>query len=444
MTETTVPPHLRYDEIRRAACADQEAFDKLTPDRAAELQLGRLRESVAHALTASPHYRRNWAAHSGTRFDTLDDIRKLPFTTKGDLRDAYPFGLVAADRREIIRYGESTGTTGRPTSAVITYEDWIRGNVAVERSVSHVFGPGDLVFIAIPYELAFASYDLDRALEQAGAGVVAVGTLSRVCPFERMVEMMWTVKPTGLVCTPSRALRLYDLLKDSGRDPLEVGLRTFMYVGETCSPAKLSKIADLWGVRLSNAYGSTETNSLGLTCAEGSLHLTEDRHLFEVIDPETTEPVADGHPGELVLTSLVSRAMPLLRYRTGDFGTVRSAPCACGSPRRTLDHHGRVSEQLVADGRRINKLALEDIVLSTPGSGLYWAAGVTGAGLEIRVEADGGDPARLCSDVAERVAAAIGITPVVEPIDRTLVRRAMDRMLKPGSLTLEDLAAAAS
>jgi phenylacetate-CoA ligase len=442
VTETAVPPHLRYDEIRRAARADLEAFDKLTPTQAADLQLARLQELVAHALSASPHYREHWAEHRSTRIDALGDIRRLPFTTKQDLRDAYPFGLVAADRREIVRYGESTGTTGSPTSAVITYEDWIRGNVAVERSVGHVFGPGDLVFIAIPYELAFASYDLDRALEQAGAGVVAVGTLSRVCPFERMVEMMWTVKPTGLVCTPSRALRLYDMLKDSGRDPLEVGLSTFLYVGETCSPAKLSKIAGLWGVRLSNAYGSTETNSLGLTCAEGGLHLTEDRHLFEVIDPETTAPVPEGSPGELVLTSLVSRAMPLLRYRTGDFVTVRSEPCPCGSPRRTLDHHGRVSEQLLVEERRINKLALEDIVLSTEGAGLYWAAGVTGAGLEIKVEAEGGDAARLCAHVAERVAAAIGIAPVVAPIDRAQVRRAMDRMLKPGSLTLEQLAAA--
>ncbi|MFJ2744549.1 phenylacetate--CoA ligase family protein [Streptomyces sp. NPDC087440] len=444
MTETAVPPHLRHHEIRCAAYADLDAYEKLDPARAAELQLTRLRESVTYALTSSPYYRHHWSAHRATRFDSLDDIRTLPFTTKADLRAAYPFGLVAADRQEIVRYGESTGTTGSPTSAVITYEDWIRGNVAVERSVGHLFGPGDLVFIAIPYELAFASYDVDRALERVGAGVVAVGTLSRVCPFERMVEMMWTVKPTGLVCTPSRALRLYDLLKDSGRDPLEVGLRTFMYVGETCSPAKLSKIADLWGVRLSNAYGSTETNSLGLTCAEGALHLTEDRHLFEVIDPETAEPVADGTPGELVLTSLVSRAMPLLRYRTGDFVTVHRATCACGSPRRTLDHHGRVSEQLVVDGRRINKLALEDVVLSTKGSGLYWAAGVTHRGLEIRVEAESGDTARLCSEVAEHVTAAVGITPVVEPIDRDTVRRAMDRMLKPGSLSLEDLAAAAT
>lgn len=438
---TAALPHLRYDEIRRSALADLDAYEKLTREEAAAFRLERLRDEIGYVFANSPFYRDKWAAHRGLCVDRVDDLRRLPFTTKQDLRDAYPFGLVAADRAEIIRYGESTGTTGRPTSSVITYEDWIRGNVAVERSVGHWFGPGDLVFIAIPYELAFASYDLDRALEQVGAGVVAVGTLSRVCPFERMVEMMWTVRPTGLVCTPSRALRLYDMLKDSGRDPLEVGLRTFLYVGETCSPAKLSKIADLWQVELPNAYGSTETNSLGLICPDGSLHLTEDRHLFEVVDPETAEPVPDGTAGELVLTSLVARAMPLLRYRTGDFVTAGAQPCACGSPSRVLAHHGRVGEQLVVDGRRINKLALEDVVLSTEGSGLYWAAGETPEGLGIKVEADGGDPGELCREVARRVEESFGTRPRVEPIDRLQVRRAMDRMLKPGSLTLEDLAA---
>ncbi|MBV6702050.1 phenylacetate--CoA ligase family protein [Kitasatospora aureofaciens] len=442
MTTDHRPPHLRYPEIREAALADLAAFEKLSPDQVPDHQFALLRRQLDHAFANSPFYRDTWAARYGSlRPADADALRALPFTTKKDMRAAYPFGLLAVGREELIRYGESTGTTGSPTSSVITYEDWIRGNVAVERSVAHVLGPGDLTFIAIPYELAFASYDLDRALEQVGAAVVPVGTLSLVCPFERMVEMMWTVHPSALVCTPSRALRLYDMLKDAGRDPAEVGLRTFLYVGETCSEAKLAKIAALWNVRLSNAYGSTETNSLGLVCERGSLHLTEDRHLFEVIDPETTEPVPDGSAGELVITSLSSRAMPLLRYRSGDFVTVSAEPCACGSPRRMLSHHGRVSEQLIVGGRRINKLALEQTVLATDGAGLYWAAGVRGDSLDIRVEAEGDDPAALCAAVADRVTAEFGVGATVAPIDRAQVRRAMDRMLKPGSLTVEDLEA---
>ncbi|MEU1419850.1 phenylacetate--CoA ligase family protein [Kitasatospora sp. NPDC086009] len=442
MTTADRPPHLRYPEIREAALADLAAFEKLSPDQVPDHQFALLRRQLDHAFANSPFYRERWAGrHGSLRPTSAEELRTLPFTTKAELRGAYPFGLLAVGREELIRYGESTGTTGSPTSSMITYEDWIRGNVAVEQSVGHVLGPGDLVFIAIPYELAFASYDLDRALEQNGAAVVPVGTLSLVCPFERMVEMMWTVRPTALVCTPSRALRLYDMLKDTGRDPAEIGLKTFLYVGETCSPAKLEKIAALWGVRLSNAYGSTETNSLGLVCERGSLHLTEDRHLFEVIDPETTDPVPDGTAGELVITALAGRAMPLLRYRSGDFVTVSAEPCACGSPRRVLSHHGRVSEQLTVGGQRINKLALEQTVLATEGAGLYWAAGVSGDHLEIRVEAEVEDPAALCAAVAERVTAEFAVPASVAPIDRAQVRRAMDRMLKPGSLTIEDLEA---
>ncbi|MFI6443635.1 phenylacetate--CoA ligase family protein [Kitasatospora sp. NPDC050543] len=436
------PPHRRYAEIRAAALADLAAFERLSRAEVPGFQFELLGRQLAHAFANSPYYRENWAKEYGDlRPASAEELRELPFTTKRDLRAAYPFGLLAVGREELIRYGESTGTTGSPTSSMITYEDWIRGNVAVEQSVGHLFGPGDLVFIAIPYELAFASYDLDRALEQGGAAVVPVGTLSLVCPFERMVEMMWTVRPTGLVCTPSRALRLYDMLKETGRDPAEIGLKTFLYVGETCSQAKLEKIANLWGVRLSNAYGSTETNSLALVCAHGGLHLTEDRHLFEVIDPATTEPVPDGTAGELVITALSGRATPLLRYRSGDFVTIGTESCSCGSPRRTVRHHGRVSEQLTVGGRRINKLALEQTVLATPGAGLYWAAGVSGPGLEIRVEADGADPAVLCAAVTARVEAEFGVPASVAPIDRAQVRRAMDRMLKPGSLTIEDLEA---
>jgi phenylacetate-CoA ligase len=429
----------RYMELRQLALDQLAEFEALSAEKVRSWQLDRLNEELEFALASSPFYRTRWAPDYGGRpLADLAEWASYPFTTKQDLRDAYPFGLVAVPRTEIIRYGESTGTTGPPTSSVITYEDWIRGNVSVERAVGHYFGPGDAVFIAIPYELAFASYDLDRALESIGAAVVAVGTLTKVCPFERMVDMMWTVRPSGLVCTPTRALRLFDLLAESGRDPLAVGLKTFLYVGETCSPAKLAKIADLWNVTLTTAYGSTETNSLGLVCECGSLHLTEDRHYFEVVDPERGTPLPDGTSGELVLTSLVTRSMPLLRYRTGDLVTIGAADCGCGSPRRTLAHHGRVTEQLELDDQRINKLALEEVILSTPGTGLYYAAGAVGGRIEVRVECTG-DAAAVCAEVADRVISEYTVPCRVAPVNRAVVMRAMDRMLKPGGLRLEDL-----
>jgi phenylacetate-CoA ligase len=434
----------RQHALRTAALEHAERFDGLDREELERWQLQRLNETLAHCYEHSPHYRaRRLQEAMPDQLASLDALSALPFTTKTNLRDCYPFDLLATSRTQLSRYGESTGTTGPPTSAFITYEDWIAGNVWVERAFARFFGPGDVVFIAIPYELTFASYDIDRALEQCGAAIVAAGTLNQVCPFERMVTMMRTIRPTGLVCTPTRALRLYDMLCEQGHDPLDVGLQTFLYVGETCSQAKLDKIAELWQVRLISAYGSTETNSLALPCAEGVAHLTEDRHAFEVVDPLLGVPLGCDRTGELVLTSLRTKAMPLLRYRTGDLVVIESKPCRCRSARRVLRHLGRVSERLSIQGETVDKLALEQVILSMPGTGLYYAAGVRDGALTVYVEVTGDGNAVTCSEIEERVRATFELPCRVEPVDKRIVMAAMDRMLKPGGLRLEELEAVA-
>ncbi|WP_079102395.1 phenylacetate--CoA ligase family protein [Streptomyces sp. TP-A0356] len=433
----------RHSALRETAQAELHAFEALGRTRVRSWQLDRLREQVAYARRESPFYRRRFAAGGlpdGTDGDEL--LRRLPFTTKDDLRDGYPFGLIAAPLTSLVRYGESTGTTGSPTSSAITYQDWVRGNVSTELSVGQRFGPGDTVFVAIPYELSFAAYDLDRALETVGATVVGVGILSAVCPIERTARMIATLRPAGIVCSPTRALRLFDLLTEMGHDPAELGVRTVLYVGETCSPAKLAKISRMWQAELISAYGTTETNSLALSCGHGRAHLTEDRHLFEILDPATGTPLADGTTGELVLSTLVAQAMPLLRYRTGDLVSVDPEPCPCGSVRRTVRHHGRASDRLVVDGRPIDRLDLEESVLSVPGTGLYYAAGVRDGLLHIRVECPDRPARQVCAEIADGIRARFRTDATVTEVDRATVGRAMDRMLKPGNLTLEDLEAA--
>lgn len=431
-----------YQALRAAAIAEMARIEAMSRDELDRYQLALLNAQLAYAAARAPLYRERFAPLPPP-VDGLDALGRLPFTTKEDLRAAYPFGLLAAPRRSLIRYGESTGTTGRPTSSFITYADWIAGNVWVEAALRAHFGEDDLAFIAIPYELTFASYDLDRALEQIGCAVVAVGTLNQICPFPRLVEMMRDVRPTCLVCTPSRALRLYDMLRERGDDPLRVGLRALLYVGETCAPAKLDKLAALWQARLVSAYGSTETNSLALPCARGASHLSEGRYLFEVIDPVHGVPLALGESGELVLTSLRAEAMPLIRYRTGDLVALSPEPCPCGSPRRVLQHRGRVCEAIAIDGRSLYKIDVEEEVLATPGTGLYYAAGERGGALHVAVEvAAGEDPRAVCDDVAARLRRRFRVEPAVRRLDRGLAARAMDRMLKPGSLTLSDIDAA--
>jgi phenylacetate-CoA ligase len=433
----------RHQVLRAEAIAEMEYVSSLDRTELAPWQLAQLNATLERAYANSPFYRelrRYWGLPS--RLPSLDVLARFPFTTKEDLRNQYPFGFLAVPPEELVRYGESTGTSGRPTSAFITYEDWIRGNVWVERALRSFFDPSDTVFIAIPYELTFASYDLDRALEQLGAAVVPVGTLNQVCPFQRLVDMMATVHPTALVCTPSRALRLYDLLRERGHDPAAVGLRTLLYVGETCAPSRLEKISRALNVRLVTAYGSTETNSLGLPCEHGACHLVEGRHYFEVVDPVSGSRVPAGGEGELVLTSLRTRAMPLIRYRTGDRVRVREEPCPCGAAGRVLEHQGRVAEGLRVGRREIPKLDLEEVVLSTPGTGVYYVAGARDGAVRVLVEVEDG-AALTCRTVAEAVRAAFDVPAEVEPVARTEVTAAMDRMLKPGSLALDDLEVAA-
>lgn len=432
-------PRDRFCAVREAATAELDAFEALDRAGVRAWQRARLREQVAHARRHAPFYRHRLRALPPA---AGEDPAQLPFTTKDDLRGGYPFGLLAVPLADVARYGESTGTTGAPTSSAITYQDWVRGNVSTARSLAHRFGPGDLVFVAIPYELSFAAYDLDRALETVGAAVVGTGILSAVCPVERTARMIAELRPAGIVCSPTRALRLHDLLRDAGHDPAALGVRTVLYVGETCSPAKLAKISRLWQAELVPAYGTTETNSLALSCALGRAHLTEDRHLFEVLDPDDATPLAAGRAGELVLSTLLAQAMPLLRYRTGDLVSVDPDPCPCGSVRATVRHHGRVGDRLHVAGRTLDRLDLEEAVLSVSGTGLYYAAGVVGEALHLRVECPDRPAHLVRREVADRVRARFGVTPEVGEVDRATVGRAMDAMLKPGNLTLADLDAA--
>ena len=426
--------------LRQAAITELKLVESF--DRAAltAWQLKQLNALLEHAYANSPfYYKQKATGNLSGSLGSHDDLAKLPFTTKEHFRDEYPLGFLAVPQRELSRYGESTGTSGGPTSSFITYEDWIRGNVWVEESFRHYFTSKDTAFIAIPYELTFASYDIDRALEQLGVTIVATGTLNQICPFPRLVQMMRDLHPTCLVCTPTRALRLFDMLVDQGYDPLDVGLRKLLYVGETCSPAKLRKIAEAWNIELITAYGSTETNSLALQCPAGRSHLSEGRYCFEIVDPETGAPMPPGEPGEIVLTSLRSRAMPLIRYRTGDLGIANEAPCTCGSPRRTLQHLGRVMESVEVEGVSLGKLALEEAILSAEGTGVYYAAGERDGRLEVYVEALPQASHKICAEVQRAVYEAFGVSALVRPVPRRVLTAAMDRMLKPGSLTLDDV-----
>jgi phenylacetate-CoA ligase len=425
-------------ELRRRAATELAQVESLSRAQLAAWQLGRLNDQLRYALAASPYYRREWSGHHRRELTDLAELATLPFTTVDAVQAGYPLGMVAVGRSEILRYGESTDGDGPPLVGVASAEDSARASVAMERALGRYFGADDLVFVAVPYELSTGAHDVDHALSGLGAGVVAVGALSPVCPPDRAARMMAALRPTGLVGTPSRAVRTFNLLTERGDDPAAVGLRKLLFIGDVCSPARAAKVATAWGAVAVWCTGSPLTQAVGLPCAEGALHVAEERYYAEVVDPASGAAAPAGHAGELVLTTLRSTALPLLRYRTGDLVSLDEARCRCGGPHRTLRHHGRVDDRLRLGERWLAGLELEQVVLSTPGTGLYCAVGVSDGRLTARVEVT---TPGACADVADALRAATGVPCVVHPADRRLFLRAQDRVGRR-SVRLQDLEAA--
>lgn len=400
-----------------------------------------LNKALAYAAKNSPFYAKRFAAEGGVKsINELSEMAQFSFTTKYDLRKAYPLGMLAVPQAKLVRYGESTGTTGTPSSSFMTRNDWLRDNWWATLSYANFMSSEDMIFIAVPYELAFAAAATEMALWNIGVTVVAVGALNKICPWERTLRMMRELHPSILMCTPTRALRLFDMCLAKGYDPLKIGLKTIFYVGETCSEAKLNKIADLWGAKLLTAYGATETNSLSLPCARGQQHLVEDRFYFEVVDPETGK-VVEGKTksGELVITSLFSEALPLLRYRTGDIVRVDEGSCECGLPFRRMKHFGRYTEKVSVGGRSILKIDLEQNILAVAGTGCYYAVEVDGENLIVAVNVVGRDRQKVIGEVRDRIYDSYGIKALVDVKNKEVFCAAMDNMLKPGSLAMRHL-----
>jgi phenylacetate-CoA ligase len=357
-----------------------------------------LAATVEHAYRNSPFY----AGHVPAR--TAEAVTQgrphafeaIPFTTREHLSAAYPLGMLAVPRREVIRFDESSGTgNGRPIAAFFTMADWLENNLTVARLLSTVLDERDVAAIAVPYELAGVGQDLDRAIEILGCTIVPLGAASPSCTPDRMVDALLRSGATTLVCSGTRALYLGEIARRRGIDPRsDLAVSKILTAGEGASPAKKRRLADQWDAVAYSMFGMTETNTLAMFCPERQLHLVETRSFFEVVDPATGERLPDGSVGELAVTTLASRAMPLLRYRTGDVCQIEAAPCGCGSPLRRLHHRGRIGDRIPVGDRWTSQLEIEDIVLGAMTTAPYYFAFDTdGEGLEIALPPSSDDEA---------------------------------------------------
>ncbi len=330
------------------------------------LQARRLAELVERLVHRSPFYRERLQA-SGVRPEdvrSLDDLRRLPFTTKADVRAGYPFGLFTVPQDQVLELHCSSGTTGSPILVGYTRADLdLWGEVMARVMGCAGVGPGDRVHNAYGYGLFTGGLGFHYGAMRVGATVLPISSGNTA----RQVKLMSDLACTVLCCTPSYALRIAEVMEESGVRPQ--ALRVGIFGAEPWSEGMRQEIQARLGLTAVDIYGLSEVIGPGVACecqeAKDGLHVNEDHFLVEVVDPRTGEPLSEGERGELVFTTLTREATPVLRYRTGDLSSLYRAPCRCG---RTLVRMarvtGRVDDMLIIRGVNVFPSDVENVLTS--------------------------------------------------------------------------------
>ena len=339
----------------------------MSRDQMRELQGKRLHKIVEYVYHNVPFYREKLQQMDLTPEDitTIDDIVKLPFTTKKDLRDNYPFGLQAAPASEIIRIHASSGTTGNPTIVGYTRKDIGVWSECMARSLTS-FGAGrdDIFSVAYGYGLFTGGLGAHNGVEKIGAAVVPASTGNT----EKHARLIRDLGITCIACTPSYALYLAETMEKMGITKDQIKLRVGAFGAEPWTEAMRQEIQQRLGLKGYNIYGLSEIMgpSVSYECdSQNGSHINEDHFFPEIIDPATLEPLPYGQTGELVFTTLTKEGMPLLRYRTRDLCSLIDGPCDCGRTSvRMTAIEGRSDDMLIIRGINVFPSQVESVVLT--------------------------------------------------------------------------------
>ncbi len=336
-----------------------------------QLQLKKLRQTISIALNSKMYKHKFDELHvTPDSIKTLDDIRKIPFTTKQDLRDNYPFGLVCGDMKDAVRIHSSSGTTGHPTVVVYSRHDIDSWANMIARNMYMVGCRNTDVFQnSSGYGMFTGGLGFQYGAEKLGATTIPAAAGNS----KRQVMFIRDFGTTCLHAIPSYAIRLAEVFKEEGIDPRSTKLRTLFIGAEPHTNEQRLKIERLLGVKAYNSYGMTEMNGPGVAfeCKQqNGMHLWEDNYIVEIIDPETLEPVPDGETGEMVLTTLDRTMMPIIRYRTRDITRIIPGECECGRTHRRIDRiKGRTDDMFIIKGVNVFPMQVEKILIQYPGIG---------------------------------------------------------------------------
>ncbi len=341
-------------------------LETMTVEQIRELQLQRLQATVRHCMN-SPFYKKRFEEIGLKPEDikSLDDIRKIPFTTKQDLRDTYPFGLASVPLKECVRLHSSSGTTGNPTVILHSQKDLNEWAEAVARCLWMVgLRPDDVFQNSSGYGMFTGGLGFQYGAERLGMLTVPAAAGNTI----RQVKFITDFGTTAIHAVPSYVTRIKEVMDQQGVDPRrDTKLRVLAIGAEPHSEEQRKRIENMLGVKAYNSFGMSEMCGPGVAfeCKEqNGLHIWEDYYIVEIVDPETLEPIPEGEIGEMVLTTLNREAMPLLRYRTRDLTRILGHDCPCGRHHVRLDRmKGRSDDMMVLRGVNIFPIQIEKILM---------------------------------------------------------------------------------
>ncbi|MFO8109211.1 MAG: phenylacetate--CoA ligase [Thermoplasmata archaeon] len=400
-----------------------------------ELQEKRLVKMVRYAYENVPMYKKRFKEKDITPSDVtkLEDVNKIPFTVKDDLRDHYPYGILAVPRQDVVRFHASSGTTGTPTVVSYTRKDMeVWGDLMARTYNAAGAEPGDIVQNAYGYGLFTGGLGFHQGAEVLGCAVLPTSTGNT----KKQIKMMYDFQTDVLACTPSYAIYLSEATKKFGYDPKEdFNIKVGMFGAEPWSDEARASIQESFGLNAQDVYGMSELYGPGVAveCPEQKgLHIWSDQFLVETINPETGEVLPEGEKGELVFTMLTREAMPLLRYRTKDIAVINYEECDCGRQHpRIMRIKGRSDDMLIVGGVNVFPSQIEAALLETEGIGEQYQIIVDRDVLDklfVKVEVDKDhygsdeyDEEKLLKEASENLTAVLNI-------------RAKLQLLEPGAL----------
>ena len=402
-----------------------------------QLQLERLQAAVLRVYMNVPFYRKKFEelGIDPDSFRSLEDVSKLPFTSKDDLRMSYPYGMFAVPLREVVRVQASSGTTGMPTAVGYTRNDiknW--SNLAARILVAGGVTQNDIVQIAFDYGLFTGALGLHYGAERVGASVIPISSVNT----RRQVKIMQDFKTTALMCTPGHALSIADTISEMGINVNSMSLKYGLFGAEPWSEAMRHELQEKLKIIATDNYGLSEVMSPGVAgeCPErNGLHINEDHFLIEVVDPETLDPLPEGKTGELVITTLTKEAFPVIRFRTRDLTSLITEPCPCGRTFVKMSKVlGRTDDMIKIKGITVFPSQIESVLFEIEGTEPHFQVILERKAavdeLTVLVEVSESiffDQVRKQKDFIERIksrlASELGVSVEVKPVEKKRLER---------------------